>query len=357
VTNAVPLITLEGSPHQRGLQCGRATADRIRDGLRFYERAFADAGVGPARIAELTTQMAAEIERYDPDMLAELEGIAEGARVSLGEVISLNARSELLRAAADGCTALACLPESTADGHTLLAQNWDWHPSRRATGVLLRIRPDRGPAMLAFAEAGALARCGLNEHGIGVVGNALECANGARRAGAPVAIMRRKLLMSRTLEDAVAIVRAGPRATSVNHLIASAEGAALSLETTPDEVMTVEPRGALLEHSNHFRAPAAQARIVDQGIERTPDTLLRDRRMRELLAARVPLGVVDVQEALGDHDGYPESICRHAETVDYRIWTTVASIIMDLDARRLWLAPGPVCENAYAEHALEGWRV
>lgn len=349
----IPLITLTGSSRERGIQYGRATADRIRDGLRFYGGAFADAGVGPERLKQLTTEIAAEIDRYDSDMLSELEGIAAGADISLAEAISLNARSELLRAADAGCTGIAVLSERTTDGHTLLAQNWDWHPTRGKTAVLLKILPDRGPAMLAFAEAGALARCGLNEHGVGVVGNALECTGGVRSGGVPVALLRRRLLMCRSLEEAVDAIRAAPRGTSANHLIASAAGAAVACETTPDEVLTVEPRAGLLEHSNHFRAPAALGRIVDVGIARTPDTLARDKRIRELLTGR-GIGVPDVQDALRDHEGYPESICRHAVTVDVRTWTTVASIVMDLEARRLWLAPGPLCENDWVPHALDG---
>lgn len=352
MTSGFPILTLEGSPGSRGVQYGRAAASRIRNGLEFYGGILSDAGIDRPRLRELTAPIATEIGRFDADMLDEMEGIACGARVSLDEVISLNARSELFRIADEGCTGIACLPAVTADASTLLAQNWDWHPSRGRASVLLRILPDDGPAMLAFAEAGALARCGLNEYGLGVVGNALECEGCNRHGGIPVAVMRRRVLGCQTLAEAVVAIRETARATSANHLIASAEGTAVSCESTATTVYEVEPESGLLSHSNHFRSPQAQSEVADTGIARTPDTLDRTVRIESLLRAREPIGIHDVQEALRDHDGYPNSICRHAAVVTARTWTTVASIVMNLAARRMWLTLGPPCEHGSSEYSL-----
>lgn len=345
-----PLLTLEGPPGVRGLAYGRAAAGRIRDGIAFYASVLAASGLDEVRLRRLTDDATVEIGNFDAGMLEELEGIAEGAGVRLRDVVLLNARSELLRLSDEGCTGVACLPETTASRHTLLAQNWDWHPTRSAVGVLLRILPDDGPAMLTFTEAGTLARCGLNEHGLGVVGNALECEGGTRAGGVPVSLIRRRILGCRTLVEAVEAVRAAPRGTSANHLIASVENAAVACESTPDEVYEVLPEHGMLGHSNHFCSPAAQAAVRDTGIARTPDTIARARRIRDVLSARRTLDVGDVQEALRDHDGYPVSICRHADVIDARTWTTVASVVMDLDARRLWLGVGPPCQHPYVDH-------
>ena len=354
MTDVIPVLTLRGPAHDRGVQYGRAAADQIHDGLWFYGQALAAAGLDAARLRAVTDDVTADIGRYDAAMLEELEGIALGAAVTLGEVISLNARSELMRLAEEGCTAVACLPESTADRHTLLAQNWDWHPTRRATSVLLRILPDDGPAILTFVEAGALARCGLNEHGIGVVGNALECLDGTRAHGVPVSLLRRRILGSSSLAEAVDAIRSAPRGTSANHLVASAEGAALSSEATPDQVFGVDPEDGLLTHSNHFLAAEATDAVVDTGIARTVDTLVRHTRLRELIEAGRPVTPETLEDALRDHDGHPVSICRHLDgPVHPRTWAMVAAVVMDLDARRLWLAPGPVCESEFVLHGLD----
>jgi isopenicillin-N N-acyltransferase-like protein len=351
VPASFPVLTLEGSPEERGLAHGRLAADRIRDALDFYGGAFAAAGLRGARLERIASRMAEEIGRFDAEMLTELQGIARGADVTLADVVSLNARSELLRMSGEGCTAIACLAEG-GRGSTLLAQNWDWHPTRARTGVLMRILPEDGPAILTFAEAGALARCGLNEHGLGVVGNALECEGCTRSGGVPVALLRRRILGCATLAEARQVLRQARRGTSANHLIATAGGEAVSFEATPETVYEVPAEGGLLAHSNHFLSALAGQEVVDTGIAAHPDTLRRAPRIRALAAEGRAAGVAGLQEALSDHDGYPDSICRHATAVDVRTWTTVASAIMDLDRRRMWLAAGPPCEGEFHEHTL-----
>jgi hypothetical protein len=60
-----------------------------------------------------------------------------------------------------------------------------------------------------------------------------------------------------------------------------------------------------------------------------------------------------VQEALRDHFGLPDSVCRHrAPRPDGTEIETVASVVMDLAEGALWLCPGPVCENDYRRFAL-----
>jgi isopenicillin-N N-acyltransferase-like protein len=138
----------------------------------------------------------------------------------------------------------------------------------------------------------------------------------------------------------------------VNHLIASAEGEAVSCETTPEAVYEVLPADGLLGHSNHFLSARAQEEVVDTGIAIHPDTLERAPRIEKLLAARRPVDVADLEDAFRDHGSHPDSICRHAEAVEMGTWTTVASVIMDLDELRLGLAAGPPCEGRYREHQL-----
>ncbi|MEI7929297.1 MAG: C45 family peptidase, partial [Verrucomicrobiales bacterium] len=257
-----------------------------------------------------------------------------------------------MRLSGDGCTAVASLPLA-GSGHTVLAQNWDWHPTRSDACVLLRILPDEGPSMLAFAEAGALARCGLNEMGLGVVGNALECQAPTSPEGVPIALIRRQILGASTLSDAVDVVALSPRGTATNHLIASVDEGAVSCETTPDAVYTVSPEDGLLVHSNHFISPEAEHEVMDTGIASHPDTLDRAPRIRKILGGKArAANAAEVEEALRDHEGYPYSVCRHEPNVSLDTWTTVASIVMDLDDRRLSLAPGPPCEAEFRTHFL-----
>ena len=55
------------------------------------------------------------------------------------------------------------------------------------------------------------------------------------------------------------------------------------------------------------------------------------------------------QRVLRDHLSYPVSICRHLDekAKGFRQMATLASMIMDLDERSIYIAEGLPCENEY----------
>ena len=167
------------------------------------------------------------IEKFDPTYIEEMRGIAEGANEPFAAVVLMNARTEMVAAARqeqeakqvpDGCTAAFALPEASADGVLLHGQNWDWRAECAETGVLLRIHRDDGPDILTFTEAGGLARSGLNSAGIGLTGYALQCDRDYKRGpGIPLPFIRRKVLESAYLANAVHTIMSTPRLGS-NHM-------------------------------------------------------------------------------------------------------------------------------------------
>ena len=86
------------------------------------------------------------------------------------------------------------------------------------------------------------------------------------------------------------------------------------------------------------------------------DTLYRNQRARDLLAAKAgELTVADLQEALRDHAGYPLSICRHVDAERGNSGTaSIASIVMDVGARTMYVASGPPCSYEYQTVTVPG---
>lgn len=351
-----PYIEVAGGPRERGRQYGEAARERVRASREIYFPAFAVKGLEWPRVRELASGFAAEIQGYEPTFVEEMRGIAEGSGLEFEEIVALNARTELLYWQDEGCTGAACMPEVTEGGHTLLGQNWDWRPACQESAIVLHVRPEDGPEMITFVEAGLLARAGLNAAGVGVTGNFLQSDTDFGRRGIPIPFIRRRILSSTSLAQAVGWVVRTPRAFSSNHLIAHAPGEAIDCESAPEEVFFLHPEDGILAHSNHFSTAGASARLRDTGIVRYPDTLYRDRRLRRGLTAKAPsIQVEDFQAALHDHYGKPDSVCRHdAARNDGTVIATVASLVMDLNEGRLWVAPGPVCEHEYREYRLSG---
>ena len=334
-----PLIDLLGSPRERGRTHGKAAADRLRRGAKMYAEQLLKNGVDWKDLERRAEAMVPIVAKFDPAYVEEMRGIAEGANEPFAAVMLMNARTEIVAAARhrqvhkhfpDGCTAALALPQASADGVLLHGQNWDWRAECAETAVLLRIRSDDGPDILTFTEAGGLARSGLNSAGIGLTANALDCDRDYQRGpGVPLPFIRRKVLESRYLADAVHTIFATPKLGSNHMAVSHCEGEAFGFECAPDETFWLAPEDGVYVHANHWIAPAARAKVKDTGIAETPCTIYRDKRVREhLVPKRGKLTLDDFRQAFFDDWGSPWSVCRPPRLNPRGVMVATAAMIL-----------------------------
>src|SRR5262245_40462900 len=106
-----PTIKLEGEARERGRQYGSAAGDRIALSIAGYERAFRHYAGGTWRqTREEAKRFSDPIIDYEPAYLAEIEGIADGAQLSVEDVLALNVRTEVMYGATARAAEQARLP-------------------------------------------------------------------------------------------------------------------------------------------------------------------------------------------------------------------------------------------------------
>jgi isopenicillin-N N-acyltransferase-like protein len=354
---AFPRIKVRGDAYERGKQYGEQAAQRIRRNVEVYRAIYEHyAGWEWHTAAEYSTAFEAPIEAYRPHLVAELRGIADGARLPLSTVLALNLRTEIINAAdalatTQECTALAALPEATTDGHTLVTQNWDWMLDAAETVVILEAEPDEGPSFITAVEAGLLAKTGMNSAGIGLVTNKLVTDEDNGKPGVPYHAVLRAILESETMADAVRAVTRFRRASSANYLIVHRDGEAINVEAAPGDyayVYMTFPEDGVYAHTNHFTHPRFD--LKDAGLWEGAGSLFRLRRAEKLLRERRgSLDVTALKQVLTDHFDRPSSVCAHPDTRLPRVEQscTVLSIMMDLSAGGMWIADGNPCEAEY----------
>lgn len=358
---AFPFIEVSGTPRNAGLQYGRKAADRIHRSIAIYRRLFAAKGIDWEQARGAAPRFAARIDRVYPRIAEEMRAIAQGADVPFEDIVAINARTELLhecfgktRESAediDGCTGAVVLPGTTREGHMIHAQNWDWRDECVESSIVLKMVPDVGPSMLIFGEAGVMACVGLNNAGLAVTTNHLECEGEGKREGLPNPVVRRQVLAQCGLGPAIETVLKAERGSSCNFLISHREGEAVDLEATPDQVFWLTPEDDLLVHANHFVSPTARATVRDRGLLTSADSLYRDNRVRRYLSrdrGRVTLSTI--QAAFQDRFGAPHAVCR--SPMSGKVSATVATIIMDTTAQIMWVAPRPYGPHKFAEYRL-----
>lgn len=357
-----PYIRIEGDRRTRGLQYGRAAGDIIRRGLDVYRPSMETAKIGQEEFNSRCDAFISTMDKFAPELLLELRAVSDGAELPLNDLLLISGRTELLYGGAvaqpeDGCTAAVALPTATG-GSVIHGQNWDWRDECVHSTIVLHVVPDDGPEIITLVEAGGLARCGLNSAGIAITGNFLKCERDDGVGGVPLALLRRKVLDCSHYADGLGILVRTPISFSNNILISSASGHAVNFEKVPGDIFWIMDEGdGLIVHSNHFLAPSARARVSDLGIAVSPDTLYRDRRVREILQSASSSRVTEAtfREALADRFEWPQSVCR--PPLDGGVGgakvSTVATVIMNVTEGTFNVRCAPYTDGDFQTYQLE----
>ena len=360
---AFPSGRFEGAPRDVGVAHGRAFGDQILRTISIQRGKITRTGLPWENALVWAENARAVMQSHEPRLVEEIDGIAHGAEVDRREAFAINLAVTLQRMLSPApatelreCTTTAAFGTATADGHTLLAQNWDQASEQQENMVVIEQRTAGEPALLFVTCAGRLFLHGMNDAGIGIVGSAIACdrptlpERSPRTGDAPGT--RRRALRLESAEAACKSIMDTPSGTSNNHLIADARGTAMDLEVVPDDAFRVDPSDGVIAHANHFVHPRAKATLVDLNVQKFPDSLIREERVRTgLESRRGRITIADVKAALSDHHGHPVSVCSHPHpNPSGEISFTLASTIMDLNDRRMFVAPGPACFGTYTEY-------
>jgi isopenicillin-N N-acyltransferase-like protein len=263
----LPVVELAGTGRQRGEAHGESLRELVLEAIdRWKDNVLARAPVdAEAYLTELVDNngFRRAIDRYAPDLAAEVEGIAAGARTDVRFVLGLNLMDEewwlreVMRGdrRLDHCTSVACC---AANGEpTLLAQNMDLSAWMDGLQVLLDVSPvGEGSRttrrVLVPSHAGMIGLNALNEYGVGITVNALPQLP-ASRTGLPVAFVIRLLATQSDLASATAIVERIHHASGQNYTIGNRDGA-VSFECSAAGATRSVPGGPTIAHSNHALA-------------------------------------------------------------------------------------------------------
>jgi isopenicillin-N N-acyltransferase like protein len=365
-----PSFRLAGTHRQIGRQFGEAAAPLIRHHLdRALERLEAHSSLSRAEALAAAMQYRPYVQAFAPYLDEEVVGVAEGVGLTLQEAYLLQLRAEAAAVptakaaplprltaaddAGDECTSVAVQPSASTDAGQaasvgLIAHNADLPAFYREVGVVLEIVPDDAPSVLMLTPAGQVSYIGMNDRGLAVVANYLTCDGW--RVGFPRYFLSRVAMTHQTVDDAIAAVRAIPRASSRNLLMLDAQGTAADLELTATLDARLEPEDGILAHANHYVAPElrAEERATPAYVA---NSQTRMGRIRELAAERKGrLDVAGAQELLRDRTCYPDTLCREPADSPGRDVMTFASLVAVPADRELWVAVGPPNQHEYQRH-------
>lgn len=325
----VPEVICTGTPYEIGFSHGSQVSGHIKTCIKNYKVLFletAEADWEESR--QRASKFVEPLTSNAPEMITEMRGIAVGASVDFLDILTLNLRSEIaLTNYSDGCTAVGKVDLKT--GTTLIAQNWDWVSEASQTLVFFDIHETGKPRMRMLGEAGLVGKFGFNEHGVGVMMNAIRSGSLATNK-LPVHVAIRKILECKSYHEAVKMLETRGVASCVNFLIVDRNGGIGTLECSPkgNTIIAPEASSGTVCHTNHLYATD-----LPKGLKDHPSKNSFSRLARAKLLAPAMAGSVDgIRNLLSDKEGTPVSIDRSKPSgaTGVERMETLATIIIDL---------------------------
>jgi len=318
-------IKCSGNPYEIGFTHGQTASKQIHRTISFYTSLFSTTARIPwSRVLEIASSFSAPIATKWPTYHAEMQGVADGASVTLRDIIAINVRTEIsFGLFSDGCTALSW---KTAEA-SFLAQNWDWIDAQRENLVFLDIHQAPKPRIKMVTEAGLIGKIGLNERGVGVCLNAIR-AKGVDENRIPCHLGLRLVLDSESRDEAVRRLEEYGVASSCHMLVADETGG-VGLEWSASEGRKLEMnKSGQVFHSNHY----LHQDLIPLDTDWMVDSGFRLDRIEQLCQGVQKPDPETIRNMFRDEENFPAGICRQSKD-SVTTASTLFNIVMELKSK------------------------
>ena len=357
-------IVLEGSPKQRGKIHGEIQKEKIWELSEQEKFSVTLLNMNPDDFVDQffeDTTYYETVKLQAPDLMEELQGIAEGAGIDHKILFVLNCGDEKWRYLQakgvfldppNNCTSIGA--NRTSQYPAMQGQNLDTSTSFRGFETLLYVK-EKGSDLksMIITRSGLLGLIGMNNSPIAINFATIDCNSST--TGMPLIFVGRKILQQTNLIDIVKFVKSIQTGAAQNYMFGDKE-TILDYECSANEFTQFIPyeNYQYIYHSNH---PYVNKDIIP-GYKLNEDLQKRlnflEYRMRY---SSTPISLENMKHILSSHYGI---VCYHGYQgypgVTYvadqvRTWVSVVSV--HSDNPEFHIAVGNPCENPYYRYTFD----
>lgn len=350
-------ITLKGTARERGFQQGQALGKLIRE--LFGQCPIWLGDMPHERVAKIRDNMVNSLKSLCPEMVEELEGIAEGSGMPFDDVCTLNFVSAI--GALNGCTNVIVL--NTKEGQ-VLAKTSDIG-SDYAYYSIQRVEPEHGYSYFAISWVGCLwAEVGINSAGLAVGSGSAPTMPGQRGEGIPTLEYPRVILeRCSTVAEAIQFCQDSPMVgKGLNIALVDGAGQAAVVEKSGTKFAVRRPLvngqnpvpGAVVDGvycANHFLDPGMQGMtppVVPGGLNVVDNSKKRLANIASFFE-ETPFPTVEDMVSLLKTSFEEGGLCQHT----YPEMTTHYSYIVLPSKREMRVSQGIPCKDiTFSTHRL-----
>lgn len=308
------------------------------------------------QVMALAEACVAEHQAYAPDLMEELQGMADATDLSLAELIVNNGFTDFIdvvyqagniplttERAADDCTAFLVPAQRTANKQAMFGQTWDMHASATPYVILIHGKPTNAPQFYTFTITGCVGMIGMNDAGISVGINNLMGGDG--QIGVTWPFVVRKILQQSTLDDALACLTSARLAGAHNYLLMDRHGNGYNVEAMSSRVHITPLEDDCIVHTNHCVIDTNQAVERPRQEDSLASSIKRLSLASELLD-RDQITPQDLMQLTGDE----RAICVHPKPPAHV--ETCGGAVMRPTTGDFWVVWGLPSENEYEHFTL-----
>lgn len=316
-----PIIRVEGSNYEVGIVIGRSRQKVIQKILaqnkKLFEKNF-------RKYLQQSETFLKQANKYFPQYVDELRGIADGAQVTFQELFLSNNREVAnFDPMVSHCTIIG-IP--TEDGY-LVGHNEDWDADA-LTHLYILDATINGTKIFGLNYANNIIGASVAINGFGLVEAVNELSHQDTQIGVPKDFIARAILDCKKLEEIEDLMKNIPRAAGFNHVLV--QGKRLwNIESSAKEYAIEKIDHKKYVHTNHY---LTELRRIDT--QKNEETRLRYDKVKTQLDKIQIVG--DIKKLLSDRKG-PE-ICREG---------TIGSMIFDTSQRTAHIAYGQPTQESY----------
>lgn len=254
-----------GSAYEIGRQHGASCPGAIRLACEAWLRV---APIEESRTEAGLRLVKERLERFFPECLAEVRGIADGSLQSLDRILLLNCSDAVIGRAA-AVPSCSCIGFVDSEHGPLIGKTADWqvdHAQDLTTWQHYRPWRGEGYRFIHYGGAGTWwSEGGLNEAGLGMVLNGLPGEGAAPDSVPTLPLARGVLQHCATVQESIEwLSRYDVMYLGFNLMLADRSGDLACVEVVPGAQGVGRPEGDWLIHTNHCLFPETEDVTLDE---------------------------------------------------------------------------------------------
>lgn len=337
-------LEIKGSYREIGYQVGRVFRKNIKKIIHRRNNwhsgliSILNSGAG-RRLSDKLLELSRN--RF-PNVIEEIEGIADGAGIHFDAIWAINIKSELGAVQKDppGCSSIFVRD----DRRMWLFHNEDGHTAYKDMMFTIKVTPPSGVSYISMVYPGTITGNGPSLNSRGIVQTTNYIGSTKSEIGLPRYVIGRAILEAKDLKEAIQIAASQPRTYPYHHHLASFfDKKYASVETIPGASEVRYPKGIYF-HTNHLLFEKTRDYKFENQTYKKSSSLSRysviENKLNQMDTGS--LQTDSMLSILSSHDRKPYSPCRHPS--GDVLGQTLGTAFFDINEGRFYLYRGNPCE-------------